>query len=119
MTLVKQKDSGAFLERRFAGLTTVEIQCSEGSFDLTNSTWGYQVLSSFFHLSFHNNRPFCSKVYEDMCWVGFVCYMLKVGLLGEKLQIYEPSSNVQWSPLGNTSNQNLIWYKVVIANKIM
>jgi len=67
MTLVKQKDSGAFLERRFAGLTTVEIQCSEGSFDLTNSTWGYQVLSSFFHLSFHNNRPFCSKVYEDMC----------------------------------------------------
>ncbi|XP_047165033.1 beta-galactosidase 6-like [Vigna umbellata] len=70
-------DSGAFLERRFAGLTTVEIQCSEGSFDLTNSTWGYQV-----------------------------------GLLGEKLQIYEPSSNaVQWGPLGNTSNQNLIWYK--------
>jgi len=45
MTLVNQKDSGAFLERRFAGLRTVEIQCSEGSFDLTNSTWGYQVLS--------------------------------------------------------------------------
>lgn len=43
MTLVNQKDAGAFLERRFAGLTAVEIQCSEESYDLTNSTWGYQV----------------------------------------------------------------------------
>ncbi|KAG5024150.1 hypothetical protein JHK86_020064 [Glycine max] len=34
---------GAFLERRFAGLTAVEIQCSEESYDLTNSTWGYQT----------------------------------------------------------------------------
>ncbi|CAJ1937761.1 unnamed protein product [Sphenostylis stenocarpa] len=75
--MVGLPDSGAFLERRFAGLTTVKIQCSEESYDLTNSTWGYQV-----------------------------------GLLGEKLQIYEPSSNpVHWSPLGNTSNQTLIWYK--------
>ncbi|KAF7840150.1 beta-galactosidase 6 [Senna tora] len=37
-------DSGAYLERRYAGLTNVEIQCSkEESSDLTNSTWGYQV----------------------------------------------------------------------------
>ncbi|TKY60458.1 Beta-galactosidase 16 [Spatholobus suberectus] len=43
MTHNNQKDSGAFLERRFAGLTTVEIQCGEESYDLTNSTWGYQV----------------------------------------------------------------------------
>ncbi|CAL0330050.1 unnamed protein product [Lupinus luteus] len=41
--MVGLPDSGAFLERRFAGLTSVEIQCSEESYDLTNSTWGYQV----------------------------------------------------------------------------
>ncbi|KAK7318410.1 hypothetical protein RJT34_03110 [Clitoria ternatea] len=41
--MVGLPDSGAFLERRFAGLTTVKIQCNEESYDLTNSTWGYQV----------------------------------------------------------------------------
>ncbi|XP_028786590.1 beta-galactosidase 6-like [Neltuma alba] len=42
--MVGLPDSGAFLERRFAGLTSVQIQCSEEeSYDLTNSTWGYQV----------------------------------------------------------------------------
>ncbi|KAL2342889.1 hypothetical protein Fmac_004174 [Flemingia macrophylla] len=42
--MVGLPDSGAFLERRFAGLTTVEIECStQESYDLTNSTWGYQV----------------------------------------------------------------------------
>ncbi|XP_020203970.1 beta-galactosidase 6 isoform X2 [Cajanus cajan] len=41
--MVGLPDSGAFLEQRFAGLTTVEIECSEESYDLTNSTWGYQV----------------------------------------------------------------------------
>ena len=39
------KDSGAFLERRFAGLTRVEIQCkTENSYyNLTNYEWGYKV----------------------------------------------------------------------------
>jgi len=46
--------------------------------------------------------------------------MLQVGLLGEKLQIYEQSSSaVQWIPFANTSNQTLIWYKVNTANKLM
>lgn len=37
-------DSGAFLEKRFAGLNNVELQCSEQeSLNLNNSTWGYQV----------------------------------------------------------------------------
>ncbi|KAK7251093.1 hypothetical protein RIF29_33998 [Crotalaria pallida] len=41
--LVGLLDSGAFLKRRFAGLISAEIQCSEVSYDLTNSTcWGYQ-----------------------------------------------------------------------------
>ncbi|KAK7274218.1 hypothetical protein RIF29_15299 [Crotalaria pallida] len=36
----------AFLERRFAGLTRVELQCSEEeSLNLSNSTWGYQLSS--------------------------------------------------------------------------
>ncbi|KAK7259696.1 hypothetical protein RIF29_25309 [Crotalaria pallida] len=36
--------NSAFLERRFAGLISAEIQCSEVSYDLTNSTcWGYQI----------------------------------------------------------------------------
>lgn len=38
------KDSGAYLESRFAGLTRVEIQCTEkGIYDFANYTWGYQV----------------------------------------------------------------------------
>ncbi|KAG5035864.1 hypothetical protein JHK87_010774 [Glycine soja] len=42
--MVGLPDSGAFLERRFAGLISVELQCSEQeSLNLTNSTWGYQV----------------------------------------------------------------------------
>ncbi|XP_057970690.1 beta-galactosidase 6 [Malania oleifera] len=37
-------DSGAYLERRFAGLTMVEIQCNGiVSYNFTNYTWGYQV----------------------------------------------------------------------------
>ncbi|MED6124478.1 hypothetical protein PIB30_059281 [Stylosanthes scabra] len=42
--MVGLPDSGAYLEKRFAGLTNVELQCSEQeSLSLTNSTWGYQV----------------------------------------------------------------------------
>nr|KYP61873.1 Beta-galactosidase 3 [Cajanus cajan] len=42
--MVGLPDSGAFLERRFTGLISVELQCSEDeSLNLTNSTWGYQV----------------------------------------------------------------------------
>ncbi|KAJ1391511.1 Glycoside hydrolase, family 35 [Sesbania bispinosa] len=42
--MVGLPDSGAYLERRFAGLISVELQCSEEGFlNLTNSTWGYQV----------------------------------------------------------------------------
>lgn len=42
--MVGLPDSGAFLERRFAGLISVELPCSEQeSLNLTNSTWGYQV----------------------------------------------------------------------------
>ncbi|KAK7399349.1 hypothetical protein VNO78_10531 [Psophocarpus tetragonolobus] len=76
--MVGLPDAGAFLERRFAGLTTVEIQCGEESYDLTNSTWGYQV-----------------------------------GLVGEQSEIYEEQSSscIEWSPLGSTSNQTLVWYK--------
>ncbi|KAL5555213.1 hypothetical protein UlMin_037449 [Ulmus minor] len=38
-------DSGAFLERRFAGLTRVEIQCKieKEFYNFTNYEWGYQV----------------------------------------------------------------------------
>ncbi|OMP01166.1 Glycoside hydrolase, family 35 [Corchorus olitorius] len=42
--LVGLPDSGAFMESKFAGLTKVEIQCSETElYDFTNYTWGYQV----------------------------------------------------------------------------
>ncbi|XP_017985007.1 PREDICTED: beta-galactosidase 6 isoform X1 [Theobroma cacao] len=42
--MVGLPDSGPFLESRFAGLTKVEIQCSETElYDFTNYTWGYQV----------------------------------------------------------------------------
>ncbi|XP_025671689.3 LOW QUALITY PROTEIN: beta-galactosidase 6-like [Arachis hypogaea] len=42
--MVGLPDSGAYLEKRFAGLRNVELQCSkQESLSLTNSTWGYQV----------------------------------------------------------------------------
>ncbi|XP_075663026.1 beta-galactosidase 6-like [Castanea sativa] len=41
--MVGLQDSGAFLERKVAGLTTVAIQCTEKVFDLTNNKWGYKV----------------------------------------------------------------------------
>ncbi|XP_027190385.1 beta-galactosidase 6 isoform X2 [Cicer arietinum] len=42
--MVGLPDSGAFLERRFAGLINVELQCSkQESLNLNNYTWGYQV----------------------------------------------------------------------------
>ncbi|OIV97003.1 hypothetical protein TanjilG_16852, partial [Lupinus angustifolius] len=75
--MVGLPDSGAFLERRFAGLTRVELQCSEEeSLNLSNSTWGYQV-----------------------------------GLLGEQLEVYKNTSDIEWSQLGNTTNETHIWYK--------
>ncbi|KAF1871179.1 hypothetical protein Lal_00020913 [Lupinus albus] len=75
--MVGLPDSGAFLERKFAGLTRVELQCSEEeSLDLSNSTWGYQV-----------------------------------GLLGEQLEVYKNTSDIEWSQLGNITNETQIWYK--------
>ncbi|KAM7276039.1 hypothetical protein ACFE04_017905 [Oxalis oulophora] len=77
--MVGLPDSGAYLERRRAGPTTVKIKCTCGdSYDLSNSTWGYQV-----------------------------------GLLGEKLRVYEEeSSNItKWNKLNNTSHYPLTWYK--------
>ncbi|WVZ21205.1 hypothetical protein V8G54_008527 [Vigna mungo] len=42
--MVGLPDSGAFLERRFAGLISVQLHCSEKeSLNLTNSLWGYKV----------------------------------------------------------------------------
>ncbi|CAL5204392.1 unnamed protein product [Lathyrus oleraceus] len=42
--MVGLPDSGAFLERRLAGIMNVELQCSEEeTLNLNNSTWGYQV----------------------------------------------------------------------------
>lgn len=43
---------------------------------------------------------------------------MKVGLLGEKLQIFseEGSTGVQWANFANSS-QSLTWYKVNIKNK--
>lgn len=39
------KDSGAFLESKFAGLKRVEIHCNETDqfYNFTNYAWGYQV----------------------------------------------------------------------------
>ncbi|PSS30220.1 Beta-galactosidase [Actinidia chinensis var. chinensis] len=77
--MVGLPDSGAYLESRFAGLTNVEIQCSEGiTYNLTDHECGYQV-----------------------------------GLLGEKLQIYNEQNlnNVDWSKTTFSTNQSLIWYK--------
>ncbi|KDO57552.1 hypothetical protein CISIN_1g0063012mg, partial [Citrus sinensis] len=78
-------DSGAFLEKRFAGLATVEIHCGdmENSYNFTNNyTWGYEV-----------------------------------GLLGEKLQIYNTEQNLEnapeWTKIDQdlSSKQPLTWYK--------
>ncbi|XP_044470349.1 beta-galactosidase 6-like [Mangifera indica] len=79
--MVGLPDSGAFLEKRFAGLRQVEIQCTEKEFyNFTNHSWGYQV-----------------------------------GLLGEKLQIYnnENVGNAGWSKIDLSSKQPLTWYKSV------
>ena len=38
------KDSGAYLERKVTGLTTVEIQCDKKVlYDFKNYEWGYKV----------------------------------------------------------------------------
>ncbi|KAJ0041462.1 hypothetical protein Pint_27447 [Pistacia integerrima] len=79
--MVGLPDSGAFLERRFAGLREVKIQCTEKDlYNFTNYTWGYQV-----------------------------------GLLGEKLQIYNNQNlgNAEWSKFNLSSKQPLTWYKTV------
>ncbi|GMY12560.1 beta-galactosidase 6-like isoform X2 [Fagus crenata] len=42
--MVGLPDSGAFLEKRVSGLTTVAIQCNEKEFyNFTNYAWGYKV----------------------------------------------------------------------------
>ncbi|XVF61087.1 hypothetical protein PTKIN_Ptkin08bG0101200 [Pterospermum kingtungense] len=43
--MVGLPDSGPFLESRYAGLSRVEIQCSNSElvYDFTNYTWGYQI----------------------------------------------------------------------------
>ncbi|XP_052198181.1 beta-galactosidase 6 isoform X2 [Diospyros lotus] len=79
--MVGLPDSGAYLESRFAGLTNVEIRCSDGfSYNLTNHDSGYQV-----------------------------------GMLGEKLQIYNEQnlSNVDWIKATISTNQPLTWYKAI------
>ncbi|THG17681.1 hypothetical protein TEA_026215 [Camellia sinensis var. sinensis] len=72
--MVGLPDSGPFLEKRFAGLTSVEIRCSEEVYNFTDHECGYQV-----------------------------------GLLGEKLHIYDEQnlSNVDWSKTRISTNQPL------------
>ncbi|XP_028092044.1 beta-galactosidase 6 isoform X1 [Camellia sinensis] len=78
--MVGLPDSGPFLEKRFAGLTSVEIRCSEEVYNFTDHECGYQV-----------------------------------GLLGEKLHIYDEQnlSNVDWSKTRISTNQPLTWYKAM------
>ena len=53
------KDSGAFLESRFAGLTRVEIQCTEKEiYDFANYTWGYQVEALYLDVFIHQFGTF-------------------------------------------------------------
>ncbi|CAI0555126.1 unnamed protein product [Linum tenue] len=39
-------DSGPFMEKRYAGLTEVEIQCKENTYNVTSYEWGYQISHS-------------------------------------------------------------------------
>ncbi|WCJ37762.1 Beta-galactosidase [Euphorbia peplus] len=82
--MVGLPDSGAFLEKRYVGLTRVEIKCTTQQQQLelynftTNYNWGYQV-----------------------------------GLLGEELQIYSPLfvDRVNWTNSDISIPQPLTWYK--------
>ena len=44
LLFVVLKDSGAYLERRVAGLRRVQIQSNGSLKDFTNHPWGYQVI---------------------------------------------------------------------------
>lgn len=68
------KDSGAFLESRYAGLTKVTIQCSESYiYDFTNYTWGYQVyvasaciISTLLKKNIHPNMKIRHKFINEL-----------------------------------------------------
>lgn len=122
------KDSGAFLERRFSGLTRVEIQCSKNEFyNFTNYAWGYQVnlqrlqsLYIIFKLFFFlvNMIKCCFFINKKINLLLHLMKSLQVGLFGEKLQIYREENihMVEWSKANTSLNQPLTWYKVCDRN---
>ncbi|PON61833.1 Glycoside hydrolase [Parasponia andersonii] len=81
--MVGLPDSGPFLERRFAGLTRVEIHCKTENdyYNFTNYQWGYQVGLTGEELQIYREQNL-----DDVKWNQF-----------------EDSSN----------HTTLIWYKVV------
>ncbi|KAJ8420168.1 hypothetical protein Cgig2_000258 [Carnegiea gigantea] len=61
------KDSGAFLERRFAGLRQVGITCEEQSYNLTaNYSWGYQVGLKGEELQIYKEENLGSAIWSEL-----------------------------------------------------
>lgn len=106
------------MESRASGLRNVSIEDK----NLTFYSWGYQVYIVIMIFTF----SFKKLVISSSTFIIFLMVILKilnmvftivskVGLLGEKLQLYtdEGSSKANWTTF-NTSSQQLKWYKVRI-----
>ncbi|KAG8378241.1 hypothetical protein BUALT_Bualt08G0117200 [Buddleja alternifolia] len=64
--MVGLPDSGAYLERRAAGLQTVSIQDNQDVKNLTNYSWGYQNMTSFFPANFKLNIDFVYELWQRL-----------------------------------------------------
>ncbi|KAL4183221.1 hypothetical protein AMTRI_Chr11g97120 [Amborella trichopoda] len=82
-------DGGAFMERRVAGINSVNIQ--------ENSNRKLDLSSREIDLSFYQ-------------------WAYQVGMLGEKLEIYTPqgAQKVEWTNATSSTHQPLTWYKSYI-----
>lgn len=100
------KNSGAYLERKTAGVHSVRIQNKY----LNGYEWGYQVIYPFPSLSFSSKNSClnCADRVEVL-----KLFSMKVGLSGENLRIFTEyrSGKVQWSRF-HDAHHRPIWYKV-------
>ncbi|KAK6939902.1 D-galactoside/L-rhamnose binding SUEL lectin domain [Dillenia turbinata] len=112
--MVGLPDSGAYLERKVAGLQRVMIQGKTAADDLTKDQWGYQTLTlpHTFATAFFPYHPASDVLVPLIFKLTSVNNLAKVGMLGERLRIYteEGTDNVHWSRLSATRHP-ITWYK--------
>lgn len=101
------KDSGVYLEKRFAGVRFLSVKgLNTGTLDMSENLWGHKVIITWTQ----KKEPIF--VLKSLSNQSTLMFTLQVGLEGERLLIFteKGAKKVKWSSA--QASQPLTWYKV-------